>query len=132
MQRETQARETAQAALKKDEGEFEHTRQQHVEAIAKLNLEKKEAFDSFDAYKKLFDSQLATLSTKNNELTTANSTLAETVDKKTEELTEYTSLDFANPQGKVIRTTDGGTTVWINLGHDDGLREGVAFTVVDE
>ena len=49
-----------------------------------------------------------------------------------DELTEYTSLDFANPQGKVIRTADGGTTVWINLGKDDGLREGVSFTVIDE
>ncbi len=132
LQRETQARETAESALKKAEADLAATRQQHVEAIAKLNVEKKEAFDSFDAYKKTFDSQLSTLSSKNRELTDANSTLAETVEKKMDELTEYTSLDFANPQGKIIRTADGGTTVWINLGRDDGLREGVTFTVIDE
>lgn len=132
MQRETKAREDAELAQKKAENDLAATRQQQAEAIAKLNAEKKVVLDSFDSYKSSFDTQLASLTTKNRELNDANSTLTETVEKKMDELTEYTNLDFANPQGKVIRTSNGGNMVWIDLGRDDGLREGVAFTIIDE
>ncbi|MCA9158440.1 MAG: hypothetical protein KDA72_08945 [Planctomycetales bacterium] len=132
LQRETQAREAAEAAQKAAEADLAATRAQNAEAIATLNAEKKEVLESFDKYKRTFDTQLATLSGKNQELTTANSTLMETVEKKSDELTRFTTLSFAEPQGAVIRTANGGTMVWIDLGRDDGLREGVAFTVIDE
>lgn len=132
LQRETKAREDAELAQKKAENDLAATRQQHTEAIAKLNAEKKEILDSFDSYKKSFDTQIVALTAKNRELNDANSTLTQTVEKKMDELTEYTNLDFANPQGKVVNTANGGNMVWINLGRDDGLREGVAFTIIDE
>lgn len=132
LDRETKARAAAEKAQKAAEADLATTRQQHSDAIAQLNAQKKEALDSFDSYKKEYESKLATLSNTNRELTDANTTLAETVEKKMDELTEYTNLDFANPQGKVTGTADGGNVVWINLGRDDGLREGVAFTVIDE
>ncbi len=132
LQRETKAREDAELAQKKAEADLAATRQQHAEAIAKLNAEKKQTLDSFASFKKEFDTQIVALTAKNRELNDANSTLTETVEKKMDELTEYTNLDFANPQGKVIRTANGGNMVWINLGRDDGLREGVAFTIIDE
>ncbi|MEO8269465.1 MAG: hypothetical protein ABI557_07095 [Aureliella sp.] len=132
LQRETQARETAEAAQKAAEADLAATRAQNAAAIATLNGEKKQVLDSYDSYKKTFDSQLAALSGKNQELTAANTTLSETVEIKMDELTKFTNLSFAQPQGEVIRTHSGGTMVWIDLGRDDGLREGVAFTVIDE
>ncbi len=132
LQRETQAREAAEVAQKAAEADLAANRAQNAEAIATLNAEKKEVLDSFASNKKTFDTRIATLSGKNQQLATANATLTETVDKKMDELTKFTTLSFADPQGKVISTADGGTMVWVNLGRDDGLREGVAFTVIDE
>ncbi len=41
------------------------------------------------------------------------------------------SEDVQDFQGKIVEVTNGGDTVWINLGRADGLRTGVSFGVVD-
>lgn len=132
LQRETKAREDAEAALKKAEADLAATRQQHAEASAKLNEEKNAALAKFDEYQKTFAQQLVALTAKNKELTDANATLSETMQKKIDELAEYKGLDFSSPQGKIINTSNRGEMVWINLGRDDGLRVGTTFTVIDE
>lgn len=132
LQRETKARQDAEAAQKKAEADLAATRDQHAKAIEALNLEKKDAFDSFDKYKTFFEGQLASLRKENDELKTEKSTLTETVSTQMDELNEFKNLDFAQPQGKILNTSNGGTIVWINLGREDGLREGTAFTVIDE
>lgn len=132
LQRETQARQDAEAALKKAETDLAAVRQQHAEAVAKLNDEKANTLNLYDTYKADFEKNLTTLRAKNQELTTSNVTLLETVQKKSDELNEFKELDFASPQGKIIATSDRGEIVWINLGRADGLRVGTAFTVIDE
>ncbi len=132
LRRETKAREDAETAQKKAEADLEATRQQHAESIAKLNAEKDEAIALYSKFKSDYEVNIRKLMTQNTELTNSNQTLTQTVQKKMDELTEFTNLDFANPQGKVTQVAEGGTVVWINLGRDDGLREGVSFTVIDE
>lgn len=132
LQRETKARQDAEAAQKKAELDLQQTRQQHAAAIAKLNAEKQDTLSKFDAFQRDFNTQLVDLRNKNQALSDSNATLMETVAKQMDELTKFVNLDFENPQGEIIKTTNGGTTVWVNLGRDDGLREGVAFTVIDE
>lgn len=132
LQRETKAREDAEAAQKKAESDLEATRQQHAAAVAKLNSEKQEALDKFDAYKATFDQQLAQLSNENRRLKDDNQKQLATIAAQADEINQFRNPDFAAPQGEIIRTADGGTTLWINLGRDDGLREGVPFSVIDE
>ncbi len=132
LQRETKARQDAEAAQKKAEADLAATRDQHKLAIEALNNEKKEAFDNYDKYKAFFDTQLATLRKENEKLSAEKGTLTETVSKQMDELNEFKNLDFSSPQGKIVNTSNGGTVVWIDLGRDDGLREGTAFTVIDE
>lgn len=132
LQRETKARQDAETALKKAEADLAAVRQQHAEAVVKLNDEKATTLNLYDTYKADFEKNLTSLKAKNQELTTSNVTLLETVQKKSDELNEFKELDFASPQGKVINTYKGGEMVWINLGQADGLRVGTAFTVIDE
>lgn len=132
LQRETKARQDAEAALKKAETDLAAVRQQHAEAIAQLNKEKDATVGQYDTFAQEYNQKQKVLEAKNQELTTSNVTLLETVQKKTDELNEFKELDFASPQGKVINTSNRGEMVWINLGQDDGLRVGTAFTVIDE
>lgn len=134
LQRETKARETAEAAQKAAEADLAATRAQNAEAIKTLNGEKQLVLESFDSYKRTRDTDVAKLSSDNGKLVAMNATLQETVNKKNDELTKFTALsvDFASAEHKVIRTANGGTMVWIDLGRDDGLREGVPFSVIDE
>jgi len=132
LQRETKARQDAEASLKKAETDLAETRRQHAAQIAKLNEEKDKVYSSYDSYKQTFEKQLVALNSKNKELSDSNATLSETMQKKIDELTEYKGLDFSSPQGKIIATSGRGEMVWINLGRDDGLRVGTTFTVIDE
>ncbi len=132
LQRETKARQDAEAALQKAETDLAGTRQQHAEAVAALNEEKKATYNLFDSYKQDHEKKITALTSSNQELSTSNATLTETVQKKMDELTEYKGLDFSSPQGVIINTANRGEMVWINLGRDDGLRVGTAFTVIDE
>ncbi len=132
LQRETKARQDAETALKKAETDLASVRQQHAEAVAQLNEEKRATLNMYDTYKQDHEKQLNALKSKNQELSTSNDTLTETVQKKMDELNEFKDLDFASPQGYIVNTASRGEMVWINLGQDDGLRVGTAFTVIDE
>jgi hypothetical protein len=132
VQRESKARQDAEAAQKKAEADLEDTRQKHAAAIAKLNSEKEEALKKFDAYKNVIDQQMARVSAENRQLKDENQKQAETIATQMDIINQFRNPDFAAPQGEIIKTANGGTTVWVNLGRDDGLREGVPFSVIDE
>ena len=55
-----------------------------------------------------------------------------TIEAQAERIRELQNDDLAAPQGRIVRTDNGGTDVWINLGSDDGLRVGTPFSVIDE
>lgn len=120
-----QRQQTAEADLAK-------ARQDHAAEITRLNNEKEEAFAKFDEYKTLMDKKLTTLTSQNRALVSENKDQKATIDEQAKIINELRDYDFAAPQGEIIRTADGGNTLWINLGRDDGLRVGTPFSVIDE
>jgi hypothetical protein len=132
LQRESKAREDAVIAQKKAESDLETARQKYASALVTANADKDAALKKFDDYRAYFEKELATVTTENRRLLADNQKQAETISQQMEELIAFRNLDFAAPQGEIVRATDGGTTVWINLGREDGLREGVPFSVIDE
>ena len=57
--------------------------------------------------------------------------LEKRLDTIVRKLDEIQGEDFQYVQGKIVEVTNGGDTVWINLGRADGLRPGVSFGVVN-
>ncbi len=57
--------------------------------------------------------------------------LEKRLDTLVRKLDEIQGEDFQYVQGKIVEVTNGGDTVWINLGRADGLRPGVSFGVVN-
>ncbi len=57
--------------------------------------------------------------------------LEKRLDSIVRKLDEIQGEDFQYVQGKIVEVTNGGDTVWINLGRADGLRPGVSFGVVN-
>ena len=125
------AREAAETAQKKAEQDLAAARQSHAADIAKLNQQKEEAFRKFDAYKADFDKKLTALTAANQALDAKVNEQVATITKQAEIINEYRAPDFAAPQGDVINVAAGGTSVWINLGKEDGLRRGVPFSILD-
>lgn len=132
VQSETKARIEAVAAQKKAETDLEAARIAHASAITKLNEEKQEAFNKFDAYKADMDKKYSALVAVKNQLDDTVKKQAATIETQKEIINQFRNPDFASPQGEIIDVTNGGTTVWINLGRVDGLRVGVPFSVIDE
>jgi hypothetical protein len=132
VQSETKARQDAVAAQNKAEADLEAARVAHASAITKLNEEKQEAFNKFDAYKSDMDKRYNALAAVKNSLDATVKKQAITIDEQKEIINQFRNPDFAAPQGEIIDVANGGTTVWINLGRVDGLRVGVPFSIIDE
>jgi hypothetical protein len=132
IQSETKAREDAVAAQKKAEADLEAARQAHAAAVTKLNEEKQEAYARFDAYKTDMDTKMEQLTAVKNQLDELSKKQAETIATQIEIINQFNEPDFAAPQGEIFRVANGGTTVWINIGSNQGLRVGVPFSVIDE
>ncbi len=84
------------------------------------------------------NSLLKSLEKKNRELTVkfdksqvSIGELEKRLDSLVRKLDEIQGEDFQYVQGKIVEVTNGGDTVWINLGRADGLRPGVSFGVVN-
>ncbi len=132
VQRERAARDDALNKQKKAEADLEATRQQFAAASKELNDQKDAALQKFDQYRQLKDRELAVVVNERDRLKADNTKQAETIAVQMDVINQYRHPDFASPQGEIVRVADGGTSVWINLGSDDGLREGVPFSVIDE
>ncbi len=129
---ETKAREDAVAAKMAAEADLAKARQEHTESVARLNQEKDEVVNQYQSYRANVEQRLTTLQNRNNELVAENQRQLDTIQQQKQDLDEYKQLDFAAPQGEIVRVADGGRVVWINLGQGDGLRKGVPFSVIDE
>ncbi|MCR9293027.1 MAG: hypothetical protein NXI32_09940 [bacterium] len=130
--RETKAREAAVAAQKAAEADLAQARQQHAANIAKLNQEKEEEIQKFQANLAVKEKALTEVRAENSSLVAENARQSETIQTQMDIINQYREPDFAAPQGEVVRVANGGTVVWINLGSEDGLREGVPFSLIDE
>ncbi len=128
---ETKAREAAEKAQQEAANALADARDQHQKTLASVNKTNAEIAQKFDAAKREYDTKLAQKDTAIRKLSTDNTTFAETVAELQQKLREFDQPDFAAPQGEVVDTASGGTRVWINLGAEDGLREGGTFSVLD-
>lgn len=66
-----------------------------------------------------------------DKLVGSNGDLQKQIEKLNRKLQEIQGEDFQYAQGKITNVTDGGDTVYINLGSADRLKPGVTFGVLD-
>jgi hypothetical protein len=131
LQRETAARDDAQNKMREATQLLEAERATHSRLVASLNAEKEEIAKQFSAHKAVFDKQLQSQAAEIAALKTKTKQQADTIAEQLSVIKQFREDDFAAPQGKIIRVSDGGQVVWIDLGSEDGLREGVPFSVLD-
>ncbi|MGN6543748.1 MAG: hypothetical protein ACTHK7_01775 [Aureliella sp.] len=131
-QREMAARE--QAVKEKEEAvtELRQANEQHKQQIAKLNAEKDQIQAQVTKFKQDLEAKNGQLQAQVNQLAAENKKQAETIDTQKERIKLLLKDDFEEPAGEVINVAQGSRLVWINVGSDDGLREGVSFAVLDE
>ncbi|MEM7479032.1 MAG: hypothetical protein AAF483_28955, partial [Planctomycetota bacterium] len=129
---ETAARKKAVEAQQAAERDLTSARQQHAAAVVRLNSEKESAIKQFNDYRAGVEQAKAELRGKISELTTLTTKQAETIKIQAKRIQETIKPDFAAPQGEIVKVINGGRTVWIDLGSEDGLRAGVPFSVIDE
>lgn len=132
VQSETAARAAAETKLKEAVNDLETARQEHAKAMAAVNKERNDTIQSFTAYKTQRDTELAAEKTKLAQSEAEKAQLAAANEDLQDQVNQFNEPDFASPQGRIMRVANGGTTIWIDLGSEDGLREGVPFSVLDE
>jgi len=128
---ETKAREmekkNALEAAKKLESEtvrYAENVKAQQDAITKMEMEKQ-------ALVKSLQKSNQEMTSKFNEVTAAKADVTKRLDAVVTKLNEIQGEDFQYVQGIVTEVSNGGETVWINLGKSDGLKPGIKFGVLD-
>lgn len=126
------ARDDAATAQKKAETDLNAERQSHLAERARLNKEKQDAINTFNTNIAAKAVENQKLTTEIGELKAENADQANTIAVQMDIINQFREPDFAAPQGRITKVMNAGTEVWVNLGADDGLREGVPFSIIDE
>ncbi|MEQ1827661.1 MAG: hypothetical protein ABL921_17005 [Pirellula sp.] len=131
IERETKAREAEQQNAQEFAKQLEKERTDYiakVDAQQKLmtNLETEKA-----ALVSLHNKKLGEATDNINKLTKENEDMKKRIDQLVRKLDEIQGQDFQYAQGRITQVTDGGETVYINLGKSHLLRPGVTFGVID-
>jgi hypothetical protein len=132
VERETKAREQAVKEKNDAEAQLAAARDQHTQNIAKLNSEKDQITAQITKFKQDAEVKTNALQAEQTRLLAETKTQRATIDSQLERIKLAIDQEFEEPAGEVINVDNGGRTVWINIGFDDGLREGVTFAVLDE
>ncbi|MFO1065640.1 MAG: hypothetical protein U0892_17390 [Pirellulales bacterium] len=130
--RETKAREDADAKAAKAVADLEATRRQHADQIAAIQKEKEANEALFTKFKADHEAKSRVLEGKVAQLTSENAKQKETIAAQAAKIVLLEDQEFDAPAGEVINVAQGGRIVWVNIGSDDGLREGVPFTVLEQ
>ena len=132
VERETKARE--QAVKEKDQAvaDLAKIREEHMQQIAQLNAEKDQVQGLVNKYKQDLEAKNAQIEAERAKLVAETQKQQQTIDSQVQRIQSLLKEDFEEPAGRVINVADGGRYVWIDIGSDDGLREGVSFVVLDE
>lgn len=128
--RETTAREDAETAMKKAVQDLDSERANHQKQLTTINEEKDQITQRFNDNKALFDKEQARLNGLVASLNGQNKKQADTILAQQEEIKRFREDDFAAPQGEILRVANGGQEVWLNIGSEDGLVDGVPFSVI--
>jgi len=93
--------------------------------ITQIKTEQQRVAKQREAEKAQYQKEITEVTRKRDELAKQNEILGK-------QLEEIKGEDFQYVQGKITEVTDGGNTVYLNLGKADGLRPGVRFAVLDD
>lgn len=93
--------------------------------ITQIKTEQQRVAKQREAEKAQYQKEITEVTRKRDELAKTNEILGK-------QLEEIKGEDFQYVQGKITEVTDGGNTVYLNLGKADGLRPGVRFAVLDD
>jgi hypothetical protein len=129
--RETKARQQAVQEKDKAERDLAAARNEHTEKIADLNKQKQAVSDQLAKFKADHEVKSRKLEEDLARLTDENAKQKRTIQEQAEQIVALKKEDFEEPAGYVINVAQGGRTVWVNVGSEDGLREGVPFTVLE-
>jgi hypothetical protein len=110
--------------LEKELTKYTENINQQQQTITKIETEKQALVQSLN--KKIKDK-----TTELDKMVTMNEDLQKRIEKLNRKLQEIQGEDFQYAQGKITNVTDGGGTVYINLGLADRLKPGVTFGVLD-
>lgn len=127
-----EAKQTALLAMKKAEDDLAQARRDHAAQIEKLNGEKAKIQQLVDKFKADLEAANNKLAAQVKQLRDENKQQKATIEDQSVKLAEYIEHKFDEPAGTVTNVADASRKVWINIGSEDGLREGVAFVVFDE
>ena len=126
------ARKANDEAKKKAEEDLAQSRRDHAAQIEKLNGEKAKIQQLVDKYKSDLEAANNKLAAQLKTLRDENDKQKNTINEQMVKLAEVIDHNFDEPAGRVTNVAEASRKVWINIGSDDGLREGVAFVVFDE
>lgn len=129
---QAEARKLNDQAKQKAEDDLAQARRDHAAQIEKLNGEKAKIQQLVDKFKADLEAANNKLAAQLKTLRDENTKQKSTIDLQTVKLAEYQENNFDEPAGTVTNVADASRKVWVNIGSDDGLREGVAFVVFDE
>ena len=110
--------------LEKELTKYTDNINQQQQTITKIETEKQALVQSLT--KKIKDK-----TSEVDKLSSTNEDLQKRIEKLNRKLQEIQGEDFQYAQGKITNVTDGGRTVYINLGSADRLKPGVTFGVLD-
>jgi hypothetical protein len=132
IKQETEARDAERkkaeqlaAQLEQTQVNYAQKEKERQEEITKIQQDRQKLAKQSETEKRAYLAEIDKLTKKRDELAKQNEFLGR-------QLEEIRGEDFQYPQGKITEVTDGGRTVYLNLGKADGLRPGVRFSVLEE
>jgi hypothetical protein len=132
IKQETDAREaerkradTLAAQLEQTQVTYAQKEKERQDEITRIQQDRQTLAKQAESEKRKYLAEIDKLTKKRDELARQNESLGK-------QLEEIRGEDFQYPHGKITEVTDGGRTVYINLGKGDGLKPGVVFAVLDE
>lgn len=129
--RETAKAKAATEKMEAAQKDLESERANHANQIAALNAEKDEITKRFDDFRATFEKERKRLADANTLLTQTSKDQQAKIADLQEQVKQFREDDFAAPQGAIVRVDAAKQEVWLDIGSEDGLREGVPFAVVD-
>jgi hypothetical protein len=132
IKQETEAREAERKRANELAQQLEQTQvayaqkeKERQDEITKIQQERQRLAQQSETEKRTYLGEIDKLTKKRDELAKQNELLGK-------QLEEIKGEDFQYVQGKITEVTEGGQTVYLNLGRADGLRPGVRFAVLDD
>lgn len=129
---ETNARKAADDAKAKAIADLESSRAEFAKQMKASDDEKTKILRNYNALLQKYTADLDVLKKSNSELDAERKKQLATIEEQLQKINGLTGEGFTAPSGTVTQISLGTDTIWIDIGSEDGLREGIPFSVIDE